>query len=114
MTQLPRGNQNAAMRCATEHALTSRELSETVTLLLASGTQEQAQFVLETPRQAIRQSQDNYVHQWDPRLSTAGNRAAKHLGFLLDAIAKMNHWSRTPQSPTPVWSHFWLPHWLHF
>ena len=94
LTQLPRGNQNAVMRCATEHALTSRELSETVTLLQAASTQEQTQFVLEKPRQAIRQSQDNYVHQWDPRLSPAGNRAAKRLGFLLDAIAKMNHWLR--------------------
>ena len=84
MTQLPRGNQNAAMKCATEHALTSRELSETVKLLLASGTSEQTAFVLTKPREAIRQSQDNYVHQWDPRLSTAGNRAAKRLGFLLD------------------------------
>ena len=94
MTQLPRGNQNAAMKCSTEHALTSRELSETVRLLLASSTSEQAAFVLTKPREAIRQSQENYVHQWDPRLSTAGNRAAKRLGFLLDATSKMNHWLR--------------------
>ena len=94
MTQLPRGNQNAAMKCATEHALTSRELSETVKLLLASSTNDQSAFVLTKPREAIRQSQDNYVHQWDPRLSTAGNRAAKRLGFLLDCAAKMNHWLR--------------------
>jgi len=49
---------------------------------------------LEKPRQAIRQSQDSYVHQWDPRLSSAGNRVAKRLGFLLDAATKMNHWLR--------------------
>ena len=30
---------------------------------------------LTKPREAIRQSQDTYVHQGDPRLSTAGNRA---------------------------------------
>jgi len=94
LTQLPRGNQNAAMQCATEHALTSRELSETVRLLQSASTQEQTQFVLEKPREAIRQSQDSYVHQWDPRLSSAGNRAAKRLGFLLDATTKMNHWLR--------------------
>jgi hypothetical protein len=50
--------------------------------------------VLTKPREAIRQSQDNYVYQWDPRLSTAGNRAAKRLGFLLDATSKMNNWLR--------------------
>jgi len=94
LTQLPRGNQNAAMQCASEHALTSRELSETVKLLQSACTQEQSQFVLDKPREAIRQSQDTYVHQWDPRLSTAGNRAAKRLGFLLDAATKMNHWLR--------------------
>lgn len=94
LTQLPRGNQNAAMRCATEHALTSRELSETVRLLQSASTGEQSRFVLEKPREAIRQSQDSYVYQWDPRLSTAGNRAAKRLGFLLDAVTKMNHWLR--------------------
>ena len=94
MTQLPRGNQNSAMQCATEHALSSRELSETVRLLQACSTGEQTQFVLEKPREAIRQSQDGYVHQWDPRLSTAGNRAARRLGFLLDAATKMNHWLR--------------------
>jgi ParB-like chromosome segregation protein Spo0J len=94
LTQLPRGNQNAAMQCATEHALTSRELSETVKLLQGASTQEQSQFVLEKPREAIRQSQDQYVHQWDPRMSTAGNRVAKRLGLLLDATTKMNHWLR--------------------
>jgi ParB-like chromosome segregation protein Spo0J len=94
LTQLPRGNQNAALQCAGEHALTSRELSEAVRLLQAASTREQAQFVLEKPRQAIRQSQDSYVHQWDPRLSTAGNRFARRLGILLDSTTKMNHWLR--------------------
>jgi ParB-like chromosome segregation protein Spo0J len=94
LAQLQRCNQNAAMKCATEHALTSRELSETVRLLQSASTREQTQFVLEKPRQAIRQAQDNYVHQWDPRLSSAGNRAAKRLGLLLDSATKMSHWLR--------------------
>lgn len=94
LTQLPRGNQNAAMQCASEHALSSRELSETVRLLQSASTREQTQFVLEKPREAIRQSKDSYVHQWDPRLSTAGNRIARRLGMLLDATTKMNHWLR--------------------
>lgn len=94
LTQLPRGNQNAAMKCASEHNLSSRELSEAVRLLQSASTREQIQFVLEKPREAIRQSQDSYVHQWDPRLSTAGNRIARRLGMLLDATAKMNHWLR--------------------
>ena len=94
LTGLQRCNQNAAMQCATEHALTSRELSEAVRLLQAASTREQTQFVLEKPREAIRQAQDSYVYQWDPRLSTAGNRTAKRLGLLLDGVTKMNHWLR--------------------
>jgi hypothetical protein len=62
--------------------------------LQSASTREQTQFVLEKPRQAIRQAQDNYVHQWDPRLSSAGNRAAKRLGLLLDSATKMSHWLR--------------------
>jgi ParB-like chromosome segregation protein Spo0J len=94
LTQLPRGNQNAALQCAAQHALSSRELSDAVRLLLSASTREQTQFVLEKPREAIRQSQDTYVHQWDPRLSSAGNRVARRLGTLLDAMTKMNHWLR--------------------
>lgn len=94
LTGLQRCNQNSAMQCATEHALTSRELSDAVRLLQAASTREQTQFVLEKPREAIRQAQDSYVYQWDPRLSTAGNRTAKRLGLLLDGVTKMNHWLR--------------------
>ena len=65
-----------------------------VDLLLASSTSEQTKFVLEKPREAIRQSQDHYIHQWDPRLSAAGNRIAKRLGFLLDSLSKINTWIR--------------------
>ena len=53
LTRLPRGNQLSAMQSATHAALTSRELSDMVDLLLASSTQEQTQLVLEKPRQAI-------------------------------------------------------------
>ena len=94
LTQLPRGNQNAAMQCASQHSLTSRELSDAVKLLQSASTCEQTQFVLEKPREAIRQSQDAYVHQWDPRLSSVGNRIARRLGLLLDSTTKMDHWLR--------------------
>ena len=94
LTRLPRGNQQAAMYSATHAALTSRELSYMVDLLLASNTQAQTQFVLEEPRRAIQQSQDHHIHHWDPRLSAAGNRLAKRLSFLLDSLSKMNTWLR--------------------
>ena len=94
LTRLPRGNQAAALQTTREASLTTRELSGVVDLLLASSTQEQTAFVLSDPRQALRQSEEHYVHHWDPRLSTAGNRVAKRLALLLDCLAKMQSWLR--------------------
>jgi len=94
LTRLPRGNQSGALQAAREASLTSRELSGVVDLLLASSTQEQTAFVLSDPRQALRQAEDRFVHHWDPRLSVAGNRAAKRLALLLDCLAKMQSWLR--------------------
>jgi ParB-like chromosome segregation protein Spo0J len=94
LPRLPRGNQNAALRTATQAALTSRELSEMVDLLCASSTAEQTDFVLTKPREALRQSQDTAIHRWDPRLSLAGNRIAKRLAWLLNSLGQMNAWLR--------------------
>ena len=82
------------MSAATGAALTSRELSDVVDLLSASSSDEQTHFVLSKPREALRQSQAEYVHHWDPRMSVNGNRVAKRLGMLLDCLAKMNTWLR--------------------
>jgi len=94
LTRLPTGNQEAALATAREASLNSAELSAVVDLLLSSSTQEQCQFVLHDPRKAIRQSQGSYVHFWDPRLSTQGNRVAKQLCGLLDGLAKIDSWLR--------------------
>jgi ParB-like chromosome segregation protein Spo0J len=94
LTRLPRGNQEAALHTAREASLTCRELAGVVDLLLASSTTEQTEFVLGDPRRALRQSDERYIHQWDARLSTAGNRIAKRLGLLLDGLAKMHSWLR--------------------
>jgi hypothetical protein len=42
----------------------------------------------------LRQSREDFVPVWDPRLSAAGNRAARHLAGLLDRLAKMLSWMR--------------------
>lgn len=94
LTRLPRGNQAEALKTAREASLTSRELSGVVDLLLASSTQEQASFVLSDPRRALRQSDERYVHSWDPRMSVSGNRVAKRLSQLLDGLASMQSWLR--------------------
>ncbi len=94
LTRLPMGNQADALRSARDTSLTSTELSGVVDLLLSSSTQEQTAFVLSDPRRALRQSDDRFIHSWDPRLSVAGNRIAKRLALLLDCLAKMHSWLR--------------------
>ncbi len=94
LTRLPMGNQAEALTSARESSLTSPELAATVDLLLGSSSEEQTDFVLSDPRRAIRQAEDRYVHHWDPRMSTAGNRIAKRLALLLDGLAKMQSWLR--------------------
>jgi ParB-like chromosome segregation protein Spo0J len=94
LTRLPVGNQSEALATAREASLTSAELGGVVDLLLASSTTEQKTLVLKEPRRALRQAQGLFVHHWDPRLSTAGNRAARQLAALLDRLAKMHSWLR--------------------
>ena len=63
-------------------------------LLLVSGTREKEAFVLERPRQALREAQAGEVQGWDPRLSTVGNRVSRRLASLLDQLAWMANWLR--------------------
>ena len=92
LTRLPRGNQQEALQTTRESSLTCRELAGVVDLLLASSTREQRDFVLRDPRRALRQSQEQPVPTWDPRMSPHGNRIAKQLAYLLDHLAKMQTW----------------------
>ena len=94
LVRLPAGNQEGAMETKQRHGLSAAELRGVVDLLLASGTDEKVAFVLEQPRQALREVRVGPVCGWDPRLSTAGNRVSRHLGILLDDLARMANWIR--------------------
>jgi hypothetical protein len=92
LVRLPAGNQAEALAAARRESLTAEELRGVVDLLLASGTREKTAFVLEQPRQALRQAEQPMVRSWDPRLSSAGNRISRQLGLLLEQLARMEHW----------------------
>jgi len=94
LVRLPAGNQQGALETKQRHGLSAAELRGVVDLLLASGTDEKVAFVLEQPRQALREVRVGPVCGWDPRLSTAGNRVSRHLGILLDDLARMANWIR--------------------
>ena len=66
-----------------------------VDLLLASVSREKEAYVLAKPREALGQARDIVPPAWDPRLSSAGNRIAKQLGYLLDQLGRMENWLHT-------------------
>ena len=76
LTRLPAGNQQEALETGRRHSLSAAELRGVVDLLLASGTQEKAAFVLERPRQALREVQAGEVRGWDPRSVRQGIASA--------------------------------------
>lgn len=94
LTRLPTGNQQEALETGRRNSLIASELRGVVDLLLASGTREKVAFVLEHPREALREAQAGEVRGWDPRLSAAGNRVNRQLAALLDQLARMANWLR--------------------
>jgi ParB-like chromosome segregation protein Spo0J len=94
LIRLPAGNQSRLLEAARREELSMTELSAIVDLLLAATGQQQEQFILSQPRQALQQSRNETVVAWDPRLSPQANRVAKRLGALLDQLARMETWLR--------------------
>jgi hypothetical protein len=92
LTRLPAGNQVEALSVSRRESLTSDELKGVVDLLLAAGTRQQTEFILEKPRQAVRQAKAVTVPAWDARLSSSGNRISKQLAALLDQLSRMETW----------------------
>lgn len=94
LVRLPAGNQQEALETGRRNSLSAAELRGVVDLLLVSGTREKVAFVLERPREALREAQAGEVRGWDPRLSAAGNRVSRQLAALWDQLARMGNWLR--------------------
>jgi ParB family transcriptional regulator, chromosome partitioning protein len=95
LTRLPVGNQPAVLSAARREALTAVETHGVIDLLRGASLQ-QEQFILEKPREALLQAEGVAGPLRDPRLSPGGNRVARQLRFLLDALAGMENWLRFP------------------
>ncbi len=92
LTRLPAGNQVEVLEALRRESLSAAETRDVIDLLLASGTDEKRRYVLEKPREAIRESQADEPRGWDPRLSAAGNKVACRLTILLDLLGSMQTW----------------------
>jgi ParB-like chromosome segregation protein Spo0J len=94
LTRLPAGNQPEVLTLARAESLTAAELRDVVDLLLASATRAHDEYILNDPREAIRQVRSVASASRDPRLSEAGNRIAQQLGRLRDQLGRMANWVR--------------------
>ena len=77
LVQLPAGNQVDVLATFHRDKLTAAELDGVVNLLQAAPGQTQHQYILDQPREALRQARAETGWAWDPRLSTSGNRVAR-------------------------------------
>jgi ParB/RepB/Spo0J family partition protein len=92
LVSLPAGKQSRVLRLIQSEGLSSVEVRGVVGLLHGAGTQEQEEYVLAQPRQALVEANQLICPAWDPRLSVAGNRFSKQLARLLDQLARMESW----------------------
>jgi ParB-like chromosome segregation protein Spo0J len=95
LTRLPVGNQAAVLTTVRREALTALETRGLIDLLRGASP-EQEQFILTSPREALLQAEGVQGPIRDLRLSPGGNRVARQLRYLLDALGGMANWLRYP------------------
>jgi ParB-like chromosome segregation protein Spo0J len=95
LTRLPVGNQAAVLLAARRASLTAQETSGVIDLLRGASP-EQEHFILEQPRVALLQAEGVQGPIRDALLSPGGNRVARQLRYLLDALGGMENWLRYP------------------
>lgn len=92
VVQLPACNQAEVLQVARRDGLNAGEVGGIVQLWLRAASREQRDYVLAKPREALQQAQANTPRTWDPRKSVAGNRLARQLEYLLEALERLEHW----------------------
>jgi ParB-like chromosome segregation protein Spo0J len=95
LTRLPMGNQAAVLTTVRREALTAVEARGVIDLLRGANP-EQEQFILAQPREALLQAEGVQGPIRDLCLTAGGNRVARQLRYLLDALGGMANWLRYP------------------
>jgi hypothetical protein len=94
LARLPAGNQHELLGAIRREGLSAMEVRHVVDLLVGCVTQEQRDYVLLKPREAVREATGGLARGYDPRLSVAGNRLARRLAALLEGLGRMENWLR--------------------
>lgn len=94
LVRLPAGNQPEVLAAMRRAGLTAAELDGLVGLWQAASGRAQQEYLLDRPREALQQARHEGGWAHDPRLSRAGNRLARRLSQLLEALGRMENWLR--------------------
>jgi ParB/RepB/Spo0J family partition protein len=94
LVALPAGKQSQVLRVIRAEGLSGEEVRGVVGLLQGACSQEQEDYILARPRQALAEVNQLVCPAWDPRLSVAGNRFSRQLARLLEQLARMESWLR--------------------
>jgi ParB-like chromosome segregation protein Spo0J len=92
LVRLPAGNQPEVLAAMRQAGLTAAELDVLVSLWQAAPGRAQREYLLAQPRQALQQARHEAGWAHDPRLSRAGNRLARRLSQLLEALGRLENW----------------------
>jgi ParB-like chromosome segregation protein Spo0J len=95
LVRLPAGNQAELLPVMRREALNRDEVRGVVDLLLTAADGRARAWVLQRPREALVRERAEAPARKDPRLSPAGNRVARQLGLLLEAMPRMENWLRS-------------------
>jgi ParB-like chromosome segregation protein Spo0J len=95
LLRLPTGNQEAVLALTRQQALSAQEVRGVIDLLQGAGD-EQTQFILHKPREALQRAQRVPLPLRDPRLSSPGNWLAAQLARLLEGLTRIENWLRSP------------------
>jgi hypothetical protein len=95
LLRLPAGNQAALLTAARRESLTAGEVRDVIDLL-HDANPEQAQQILQQPREAVQQAKGLQRPVRDPRLSKNGNWVAVQLHHVLRGLAGMDNWLQYP------------------
>jgi ParB-like chromosome segregation protein Spo0J len=94
LARLPVGNQEELLTAIRRDGLGTTEVRQVVDLLIGCTSDDQVDYVLLNPREAVQAATGGLMRSYDPRLSVAGNRLARRLAALLDGLGRMENWLR--------------------
>ena len=90
LMRLPRGNQSSMAKVITVNQLSSRQSNTLVNAFLRAKNKDIQDYILDHPREVLRQHATDELDAYDARLSALGNEVLKSLRYLKKSLDIIN------------------------